>query len=460
MADVHLNRQLLASIFRGERSASELLPAVMAHLSILCPRCRTELEAWHRQSVRGESDPYGAAFDRVCAAIQARVPQLERERQRAEQGAASLLELPAADRLPAVQDDPQRYRGPALAQRLIAASLSRLPADAQGACNLAQLATAVLHQTPPGAHVTALYARALAHMANALKAQGRLQEADAHFRHARFVLRFEKDGDPLLSAELDELEGSLRRHQRRLDEARHLLRQAVEAYRMQRQHVEAARALLSLGMVHREADELEAGLEVTRQALELIRPEEEPRLCLVAWHNLADGLCDQGRCEQAAQILETHRALYERFPDPWTQLRLAWLEARIAQGLGDEAGAERRFLEIRQGFLERGNRFDAALAALELAALYLEQGRDAELQGLAAELVGVFQEHEVHREALAALLLFESAVSRRTLTKELIRSLARTLEQAHLSPERAGHPALAGDSFSTAGGTLGAASRI
>lgn len=434
MAETHITRELLSAIVRGKRNPSDMASVAMSHLFSLCPRCREEFDTWRRELRPEEVERYTPLIERVRGLSEEQQVQGRAQRREAEPKLAELLELPAEARIEQVRRAPERFQGPGLADLLIAESESRLPGDAQGSFLLAHLAYTVLRHSSHSALVAGLYAQALARMANARKAQGRLQEADDLFGHARFALRSEGGGDLILKAELDEYEGSLRRYQRHLDEAEELRRRAATGYRLEERPSKAARALVSLGMVHREQGRLDEAIAATEDALNLIELESEPRLYLMAWHNLADRLCDVGRYEEAAEIVTDNRLLYQRFPEAWVQLRLSWLEARIARGRGDQELAEGMFLALRDGFLRQANRYDAALVALELAALHLDQGRTGELKELAAGLVEAFEQNDVHREALVALLLFEGAVRREQANAQLVGQIAQYLDQVRRDP--------------------------
>ncbi|PYQ56678.1 MAG: hypothetical protein DMF53_24835, partial [Acidobacteria bacterium] len=54
---------------------------------------------------------------------------------------------------------------------------------------------------------------------------------------------------------------------------------------------------------------------------------------------------------------------------------------------------------------------------------------------LAAELIPVFQAREVHREALAALIVFQQAAELEQLTAGLIEEIAAYLRQARGNPQ-------------------------
>ena len=113
------------------------------------------------------------------------------------------------------------------------------------------------------------------------------------------------------------------------------------------------------------------------------------------------------------------------------RLRLDWVEGLIAVGLEDHDRACRLLTQVRQTFLEEGNVYEAALAALDLAPSYLKEGKTAEVRELADEMVTVFRDHDVPREALASALLFQEAARRDIATAELAREVAASLTRVH-----------------------------
>jgi hypothetical protein len=139
---------------------------------------------------------------------------------------------------------------------------------------------------------------------------------------------------------------------------------------------------------------------------------------------LAFYLVSAGRLDEAADHLEADEPLYRRFPEPWAQLRLLWLQGDIAAGKGDLTAAEQAYLETREGFIAYRMGYDAAMVSLDLAILYLRGDRWADVQQLAEEMISIFQAQDVDREALAALRLFQEAARRQELTVEKVRELA------------------------------------
>src|SRR6185295_6683799 len=88
-------------------------------------------------------------------------------------------------------------------------------------------------------------------------------------------------------------------------------------------------------------------------------------------------------------LLAESRAVYRRFPAPRVQWRRAWVEGRIAGGLGQLASAERAFRIAREGLDREGLARDAAQVALELADILLRQQRSREA-GEIAEAADAF----------------------------------------------------------------------
>jgi hypothetical protein len=178
----------------------------------------------------------------------------------------------------------------------------------------------------------------------------------------------------------------------------------------------------------------EEAIHQIRKGLGLVDWEREPRLVLGARHNLAWFLNDCGRSEDAQRQLQRFRHSYREFADSWTELRLGWLEGRIAIGLGRGDEAEGTLREVQRRFLAEGHGYDASLVALDLAHLYLEEERYAEVRALAAEMLDVFLSQDIHRQALAALAVFQQAVEADSATPNLVREISSYLLRARKNP--------------------------
>ncbi|HEY2291224.1 MAG TPA: hypothetical protein VGM86_11035 [Thermoanaerobaculia bacterium] len=433
MSDIHITRELLRAVARGDLSERGFAQIETQHLESLCPVCRREIQAWRAE--RTSEEGYEYALQALPAVLGRHASDLLRQSRQAERDLEELLATPPAERLARVGRSRSRFRGPVLAERLIQESRRRTPADPGEGYDLADLARAVVQRSPDHPDTFSLLALASAQMANACRAGGDLRQADEHFQYVRFLVRDQGVTDPLALAQIDHLEGSLRKDQRRFQEAEDLLARAAMLFRISGDAVETARVLLKLGELCFHRGLLDRAIEVVQTALERLAPEEEPWLYLNGRHNLALYLTEAGRYAEAEGLVAVDEDLYRRHPEPWTQLRLSWLRGKIAAGLGETAEAERFFRETRDGFVRQGNGYDAAMASLDLALLFLREGRTAEVQPLAAEMVALFESRDVHREALAAVRLFQEAAQREEVTAGVVREVAGRLEAARRTPQ-------------------------
>lgn len=164
-----------------------------------------------------------------------------------------------------------------------------------------------------------------------------------------------------------------------------------------------------MGMVLGDSGSSQAAIRHLREGLARIDPAAEPRLLLVASHNLALSLSEGGRHREALKALQRSRHLYLEIGDRMDLVRLRWMEGQIALRMGRLGEAELALRIAREAFLEQGIWFDAALASLDLAMVHARRGETAGVKRIAAEIVPVFRACRVHPEAIAALLLLRDA---------------------------------------------------
>jgi len=198
---------------------------------------------------------------------------------------------------------------------------------------------------------------------------------------------------------------------------------------------EAARVLINLGTTYRAWGDLDRAIEATRSALTLLGPKGDLHLLIAGHYNLSLQLVQTERFEEAAELLEMDEDLYRQVQEPWLQLRLLWLRGDIAAGGGMLDAAERMYVETRNGFVALKGGYDAAMVTLDLAVLYLRQGRTADVRRMAEEMLPIFEAQDVHREALAALALFQEAVRQDQLTVEKTLEVVAYLREARGEPE-------------------------
>ena len=384
-----------------------------------------------------EPDAYGPMLDRMEALARRQGEMLDKERREAPGYFLELMALPSEDWIGQLEaSEPFRTWG--LLELLVERSLETAASDPVGAERLAMAALRLADLLDADLYGTGLLedirARAWAHAGNARRVRSDLVGAEEAFAQSLTHLA-RGTGDLLEEAIHIDLRSSLLRARRRFGEAAQLLQKAISTFLELGDRHRAGTSLVKVATVHHHAGNPEAGIASLHEALPLIDPEREPRLLLCARHNLIDYLAGSGRFQEAQDLYRSSRSLYRDFPDAWVQNRRKWVRAKISRGFGQLAVAESLFLAARQGFLEEGVSYDTALVSLELATLYAEQGRTADLKVLAEEMLPIFASLQIHREALAALAYLRQAMEAERATVELITRVAAYLDRARHDPE-------------------------
>lgn len=436
--DDHLTQDLLLQFLNGQIPAQHFVERCYRHLRATCSVCREEFTmAWVAQRSRG-------AFDLLVKSILGRTlvlrGELEGVRDVAEEELATLMELPHHERRMAVAQTTAGLRNPFLVSRLIEESRKALPNEPHGALDLAELALDVAVRVDYRAYGASftydLVAQALAHKGNTLRVLGDLSRADQALRGALSIFDEDKADDHLTRAEIYGYLASLRRDERRFDEAELYLRDAIATNREVDQSRGVARLLVKGSLIAQERGDLDLALARVREALDLIDPGDDPRLYYYARYDEALFLCERGEYAAAQELLAEHRAgiegLGERSMDRW----LRWLDARIAHGLGDRTAAEVGYSEVREAYVAAGLPYDAAVVSLDLALLFAENREHGKVKRLASLMLPVFQAREIHRDAFAALMLFHDAANAHKATVAMIRGLTGHLRSMQRDPER------------------------
>lgn len=273
-----------------------------------------------------------------------------------------------------------------------------------------------------------LQARALVALGNARRVGDDPHGAEIDLLDA--LVRFEAGtGDPLILAEILDRLGVLYRYQRRFAEARDVLGWAFRLYEREGKRHEAGVALVHLGLAAMYAPAPREAADHFLAALPRLDSVREPRAIPGCLHNLAWTWADCGRFEEARDLVWQSRAAFAMDPHPLNQVKRLWLDGRIAAGLGHPGRAERCFLEVRKTFLARKLPYTAAVAALDLAILWLERGRTAQARALVAETLETFGLLGIAREALMAVALLSHALSQDCLTVAILQSAAADLQK-------------------------------
>lgn len=327
-----------------------------------------------------------------------------------------------------------RFKTPALVNLLRTASERLILDDPARGCALAEGLPAVVAAVDPALlgqrGLADLHCDAWAWLANTRRVANHLDAAATALETARAYRRQGTD-DLKRRARLLDYEASLRRDQRRFDEALVAIDRALALNRKLQAPVETARALINKATIFQEQCRFEHASPLLRQALTLIDAETHPHVQWCGELNLTLCMHECGRNEEASRRLDLLKALTASLDEEIKWAKLRWLEGRVAAARGEKKLGEEHLKRAQAAFIAAELPFDAALVSLELAALYCDERHTAGLRDLAAALQPLFGAKALHREALAALDVFHQALmAERRLSPELITRLRAYLQEA------------------------------
>lgn len=426
MTSTHLDTEVLHRFIRGSSTASEK-QEVVAHLLSDCPKCRGIAQAAWDQPLRVPSSVRQEK-------LQKRMDLVELERRSAPQLWEELQKLPQKRRQILVNNS-RRFQTWSLCDHLLEKAFELgfdIPA---AALPITELAVDISLQIDPEDYTPALVndlrARALGYRANALRINSDLRSAERLLSQA-FELLEEGTGDALDEAEAQMFLASLRSDQIRFKEAISAQRRAVRLYRRLGDTPMEGRALISLGLCLSLDGRPEESVVVLHKALTKLNPNET-RWVLACRHNLALALRECNRLAEGLQLLNETRSLYASVGDRVSLLRMRWLEAQFARDLGNLAYAETALLKTCEDFVAQKLPADAALVCLELAELYLGQGRTRKVRDLSRKLVRTFDALETPPQVLVAMTLFQRAAQEDVVTAVVLSEIRERLETADKS---------------------------
>jgi len=299
-----------------------------------------------------------------------------------------------------------------LFEQICAESEKAAAGDAQRALNLAYLALkfANLARGRPEWRFS-IRSYAWAFVGNARRVANDLVGADEAFAISRSLwpVGRRKNSQVLDRSRILGLEASLRRDQRRWPEALSLLERAQHATQSENAKV---RFLLQKSSILEQMGNYHESIKTLCQIRGL---ETEPRLLFGAHFNLAVNYCHVEKYDSAAELLRGAQWLARELGNELDLIRTAWLEGRVLAGLGQRLEAIPLLERVREEFTHRELGCDMALVSLELAVLYLEEGRLHQVRELAQQIVILFKSQGLYREMLAVFrLLWEPTAKRRS----------------------------------------------
>lgn len=419
----HISVELFRRFLDRRVSRSERR-AVARHLVGQCPECLglvgriiTEAGYWLGPAGGGvftERD-YAEAFRAAFKATDPEERRMACERLRGWGHWSALDPLLPSERLPVVisRRDWQHW---GLFHALLDAARWYSFRDPREAVNIAQLALDVvdlLHAKAVGGETAAkdMRARAWAILGNCRRLASDLDGAREAIAEA-WKWNEEGAGAPLDQAQILSFDASYHRAIGEFETATAILERAVAVYVAVGDTHLQGRTLIQMGTTIGYVDP-ERGIAHVEHGLRLIDPMREPRLELCAQHALAHFLSDAGRPQEALAVLDRSRPLYRQFPDDWAQLRLHWLQGRIAHALHQFGKAAHMLRQVQEECLARDLHMEYLMVSIDLAEVHVARSEIAAAGRLLAEVTPIMTSWNLHRNTLAAWLLFQKALGRR-----------------------------------------------
>lgn len=310
------------------------------------------------------------------------------------------------------------------------------PAKMIEAADLARRAAMRLDPRVYGPHIVAdTRARALAELANAYRAANQPTHADMVMREAlRFLER--GSGDLHLAARISELAASLACDQRHFPEAHELIDRALLIYRQLGDLHMAGRALIAKSFYLSCEGKAEEALVHVTEGFTFLDLKRDPLLGASALQNTILYAVDAGHLKKAQHLL-WHAEMHGLLPgEEVARIKLRATAGEIFAGLGQLDRAETAFRTAKKEFEDVGLFYVAAITGLDLAAVWMRQGRVKEVKDLAEALAEDFLSLSIPREALAAVLVLREACRKDKVTVEALRKVAAYLRDL----ERPGAP--------------------
>jgi tetratricopeptide (TPR) repeat protein len=288
--------------------------------------------------------------------------------------------------------------------------------DPHEAANIVQLALDIVDLLDPAqvggeAPAKDMRAKAWAILGNCRRLASDLEGAREAIA-AAWKFNEEGTGDPLDKAQILSFDASYARAIGEFETAESILEKAASLYLAVGDAHLQGRTLIQMGGTIGYVDP-DKGIAHIEHGLQLINPVREPRLELCAQHALALFLSDAGRPREALAILDRARPLFKQFPDDWAQLRLHWLQGRIAHGLEQSAEAVHILRQVWEEFRARDLRMEFLMVSIDLAEAHVAAGEIATAGRLLANVTPILTSWHLHQNAIAAWLVFQKTLEER-----------------------------------------------
>jgi len=421
----------LESLVVGSLSA-EQRRSVITHLVRGCPRCGGIVAQFlpvlvGRASRTAPPPPAEETYDGALNRAVANIRLLAAKP--VAQTVPEAVDFLAARGVAGLEDVPISLLDVPLYEALLERSWTLRYEDPGPAVELARCAAQLADGFSTGEHdsrkLADLRCRAAFELANTYRVADELDLADSTLQRAtKLFLRGTKD--ELLGARLFDVQASLYAARRQFDLACTALDIAADTYRRRGDEHLAGRALISKGIYTGYKGASEEAVRLIGEGLSSLDSARDPGLAFSSLQTKAWLLVDCGR------FLEARTALFElnerEMGGRVNELKVRWLEGRLAAGLEEMDEAESALRQVKEAFEELGLGYKAALVGLELGAVWLRQNRLEAAAAMALDCSDAFLALGIQRELVASILILRKAAETRALTVSLLYQVIDTLQ--------------------------------
>jgi len=433
MGHEHLPWKRLRAALEAGTLSRESIASILDHLREVCPECRRQAETPDAT----DAQTYREVFERSIASLGELSSGLERSLAMAERDFKALLKLSHERQLSTIGRSYSHYRSPFLVDLLLSECTRLVACDPTRALELAECAHAaslrIPHASFGGKWAITCTARATAHRGNALRAIGEITQGSRLIRTSREMLEQHGFDDPYVEAELYGLVASVSKDQGAFDEALRHTDHVIATYSLIKEEHLVGRALVMKSTIYYYMSDITQALATTEDALARLDSTQDEALFLMAEHNRILYTVELGRFAEARELV-TDSDL--SFTGTTAVLRHQWLLGKIAHGLGQLHSAENTFADVRKRFITAELPFDAALAGLDLALVFIDLGKTSKLRKIAEAMLPIFHAQDVERETIASLMLFQEAARQEVVTRSMVEELVSYMLRASRRPQR------------------------
>jgi tetratricopeptide (TPR) repeat protein len=343
-----------------------------------------------------------------------------------------VLKLLATGGLEALQSAPPDLQGLPTCEALLEWSWSLRHNEPEQMMQLALAAVLVADRLPVAEigskELLELRCRAWTELGNASRVNDELDQSEDALGRAMELFLCGSQND-LLGARIFTVLASLYGARRLFELALTTFDVAVDIYRQHGDEHLVGRTLITKGIFTGYEGDAEEAVRFIQQGLVSIDERRDPGLVFSALQAQAWFLVDCGRTRDARMVLWELRRRRHDNGGRVNELKLRWLEGHILAGRGKLGPAAEALQGVKQGFGEAELPYKAALAGLELGAVWLRQGRTAEAEKVVLECTGIFLSLRIQRETLASVLVLKKAAEKKRLTLDVLNSVIERLRR-------------------------------